>query len=513
MVGDELVMERFRLCERIGSGGMGTVYRAFDERLQRPVAVKEVIARDPRRVLREAQAAARLNHPGIVTLYELGESAGRALLVSELVPGETLAVLHAEGQLTDRHVGEIVADLSEALAHAHARGVVHRDVKPENVMVRDDQGAGRRAKLMDFGIARIAGAPTITAAGEVAGTLAYMSPEQAEGLVAGPPSDVYSLALTAYECWTGVNPVAAATPAETARRIGAGMAPLRAWRPDLPEGLVDTIDACLAPEPELRPTALELRDCIEDELDELGDLPAPGADVPADGSGRARLGARRVAFLGAAALVLLLIAGPLGGSGAALVLATLSLPALLLGAPAAGLAPAFAPLLAAAGIPSASAVLGAAGPTAVGRALLGAAAWAWMAAAAVALGAGPSLGVAEPAPSGWATDAGVAATSVLAPLVSLDSIAGMAVFALAAVLFGLVLSVRHVSVALLAAMLWVAGVNGALALVGGGELAGGSLALVVAAAIAVAVEFAFLRGTAPSWRRPRRSDGSRPLTT
>ena len=154
-------------------------------------------------MLREAQAAARLNHPGIVTLYELGERDGHALLVSELVPGPTLSRLHQGGRLRDRDVAEIAADLSDALAHAHARGVIHRDVKPQNVIVRDDQGAGQRAKLMDFGIARIAGAPTLTAAGEVVGTLAYMSPEQADGSLAGPESDVYSLALTAFECWSG----------------------------------------------------------------------------------------------------------------------------------------------------------------------------------------------------------------------------------------------------------------------------------------------------------------------
>ena len=105
----ELVMERFRVLERIGSGGMGTVYRAFDERLQREVAVKELASSDSDRVLREAQAAARLNHPAIVTLYELGEHAGRAILVSELVPGETLDELRAAGMLYDRDVAEIAA--------------------------------------------------------------------------------------------------------------------------------------------------------------------------------------------------------------------------------------------------------------------------------------------------------------------------------------------------------------------------------------------------------------------
>ena len=513
MVGEELVMERFRLLERIGSGGMGTVYRAFDERLQRPVAVKEVIARDPSRVLREAQAAARLNHPGIVTLYELGEAGGRALLVSELVPGETLANLHADGALSDRDVGELVADLCEALAHAHDRGVVHRDIKPENVMVREDQGAGVRAKLMDFGIARIAGAPTLTAAGEVAGTLAYMSPEQAEGQVAGPSSDVYSLALTAFECWAGENPVAAATPAETVRRIGADTPSLRAIRPDLPEGLVDTIDACLDPEPELRPSVLELRDCLDDELDALSELPAPAPGEPRNRSNRPWLGSARLAALCALAAAVLMIAGPLGGPGLAVVLLALCLPALVLGAPAAGLAPTAAPLLAAAGIPSAGAVLGAAGPSPVARALLGAGAWAWMVVVSITLGVGPDLGIADRAPGGWATDVGVAAESVLVPLFSVDSLLAMAVFAIASLALGAILSLRHASVALLAAMFWVAAVNAAVAVIGGGGLAASPIGLIAAAAIAVGAEFFVLRGDSPMWHGASATDGSRPLTT
>src|SRR5688572_24894453 len=273
-------MERFRVLERIGSGGMGTVYRAWDERLQREVALKEISDTDRDRILREAQAAARLNHPAIVTLYELGEHDGRAVLVSELVPGRTLADLEAAGMLCDRDVAEITADLCEALAHAHARGVVHRDIKPQNVIVADQRRAGHRAKLMDFGIARICGAPTLTADGEVVGTLAYMSPEQAEGELAGPETDVYSLALTAYECWAGINPVAGRTPAQTVRRIGGVLEPLRDHRPDLPEGLTDVIDACLDPVPELRPTPGELRECLRAEqagLDDRHQLPGQDA--------------------------------------------------------------------------------------------------------------------------------------------------------------------------------------------------------------------------------------------
>ena len=513
MVADELVMDRFRLLERIGSGGMGVVYRAFDERLQRPVAVKEILAPEPDRVLREAQAAARLNHPGIVTLYELGELAGRALLVSELVPGETLACLRADGSLSDREVGELGADLCDALAHAHARGVVHRDVKPENVIVRDDQGSGRRAKLMDFGIARLAGTPTLTAAGEVVGTLAYMSPEQAEGRVAGPASDVYSLALTLYECWAGVNPVAAATPAATARRIGSPLPSLRDLRPDLPEGLVDELDASLDPDPQLRPTALELRACLDQEIADLADAPVPGDEAAPAQPGRQWLGAGRVAALCALCGALILIAGPLAAPGAALVLAVLCAPALAVGAPAAGLAGPLAPLLAAAGIPSAAAALGAPAPSRLGQALLGAGAWAWMLAAFLALGVGPDLGFAERAPGGWAGDTGVAADAVLAPLVSVDSLVALGVFAAAGVCLAALLRLHHASVALLAAMLWAAGVNAALAVVGDGELGANALGVVGAAAIAVAAEFGLLRSGGPAWARPRAANGSDPLTT
>src|ERR671937_800649 len=243
MVG-EMVMGRFRMLERLGAGGMGTVYRAFDERLQRDVAVKEIAGADPR-VMCEAQAAARLNHPGIVTLYELGSEGDRVLLVSELVEGATLAELARCGDLSDREVAELGADVCAALAHAHERGVLHRDVKPHNVIVRLDHGAGRQAKLMDFGIASVAGAPTLTAAGEVVGTLAYMAPERAHGEPAG-------------------------------ERVAS----LREYRRDLPRQLTDCLDACLLPEPDLRPTLPELRRCVEASipaLDGAHSVPLPGS--------------------------------------------------------------------------------------------------------------------------------------------------------------------------------------------------------------------------------------------
>jgi eukaryotic-like serine/threonine-protein kinase len=276
MVGS-LVLNRFLIERRIGSGGFGVVYEAWDGRLERPVAVKAIEQRGEagRRVLREAQAAARLNHPGIVTLYELGEEDGNALLVTELVEGSTLARLAHAGELSDREIGEVGADLCEALDHAHSRGVVHRDIKPQNVQVVEDSEP--RAKLMDFGVAQLADESPLTAAGDVVGTLAYMAPEQAEGRRAGPEADVYSLALTLYECWSGENPHRRATPAATARAIGGRVRPLRRLRPDLPRELTATIDACLAPRPSHRPSLEELGTTIEDALDQLNDhLPGAG---------------------------------------------------------------------------------------------------------------------------------------------------------------------------------------------------------------------------------------------
>jgi serine/threonine protein kinase len=265
-----LVLNRFLIERRIGSGGFGVVYEAWDGRLERPVAVKAIEQRGEagRRVLREAQAAARLNHPGIVTLYEMGEEDGNALLVTELVEGSTLARLAHAGELSDREIAEIGADLCEALDHAHSRGVVHRDIKPQNVQVTDGEP---RAKLMDFGIARLADDVALTAAGDVVGTLAYMSPEQAEGRPAGPEADVYSLALTLYECWSGENPHRRASPAATARAIGGRTRPLRRLRPDLPRDLTDTVDACLSSRPNHRPSLEELGTAIEDSLDLLAD--------------------------------------------------------------------------------------------------------------------------------------------------------------------------------------------------------------------------------------------------
>jgi hypothetical protein len=274
-----IVLERYRLHRRLGSGAFGTVWMARDERLERDVAVK-VLARE--RVLggrfeREARAAARLAHPGIVTLYEAAVDDEGAYLVSELVRGDTLDSLLDAGRLSDRDIVAIAIVLCDALEHAHAQGVVHRDVKPSNVLVPESPagvGAARvTAKLTDFGVARVIDSEGLTNTGDVIGTLAYMAPEQAEGLEAGAPADLYSLALVIYEALTGVNPVRATTAFARARRLGAHLPPLRRQRRDLPGELGRSIDRALRPRPRERGTVADLRGALRASRPVLGDEP------------------------------------------------------------------------------------------------------------------------------------------------------------------------------------------------------------------------------------------------
>jgi eukaryotic-like serine/threonine-protein kinase len=491
MVG-ERVMDRFRLEERIGSGGMGTVYRAFDERLRRDVAIKEVMVGAPERVAREAQAAARLNHPGIVALFEFGLEGHRALLVSELIHGATLDELARDGSLCDRDVAELGADVCEALEHAHERGVVHRDVKPQNVIARDEGGAGLRAKLTDFGIASLAGAPTLTAPGEVVGTLAYMSPEQAEGEHAGPESDTYSLALTLYECWAGENPARRATPAQTARAMGTPLPSLAEYRPDLPAALCELIDACLEPDPADRAPLSELERALQTlgpDLDCAYALPAAsrGAD-PARRSRLLRIG--RVGALTALALACVALAGPAGLPGLALVAAVLGIPALIA-----------ATSLSRSALPSAAVGLGAlsaggAYPAAVAalertplaRFTLGAIGWCWLLTASAALGIAPPAGLLDPPPANWDASAADAFDALLLPLLEGPALLGMAAFAVSAALLGRVLEARHLPMAAFGALVWAAGLAAVLAIVGDGGVHWAPLVIATSALIAVAAE-------------------------
>src|SRR4051812_2004236 len=262
---ERLLVDRYHLERRLGAGGFGVVWQAWDERLEREVAVKAVPREiDDERPEREARAAARLNHPGIVALYELAADDEHVYLVSELVHGSTLAELIAAKALSDRDVARVGSALCDALEHAHARGVVHRDVKPANVMVVAEPDARGFAKLTDFGVAHVATGDPLTRTGDVVGTLAYMAPEQAEGAHVTAASDVYALALTLYEAWTGTNPVRMKSPAATARRVGTELPPLGSRRRDLPVELCEVIDDALDPDPAIRPGLGELRHALED---------------------------------------------------------------------------------------------------------------------------------------------------------------------------------------------------------------------------------------------------------
>jgi serine/threonine protein kinase len=272
----ELVLDRYRLVRRIGAGGMGVVYLARDEHLERDVAVKRIAAEldRERRGEREALAAARLSHPGIVALYESGRDEDAVYLVSELVRGRTLAELIRDGELSDRDVVDIGMTLCDALEHAHARGVVHRDVKPSNVICPDEDGAGV-AKLTDFGIALMADGDVLTRTGDIMGTLAYMAPEQAAGRGATGASDVYALGVVLYEGLSGVNPVRADNPAATARRVGMPLPPLQRVRRDLPAGLCRAIDAAVVPEPDERAGLGTLRLALSHAAERVADDRGP----------------------------------------------------------------------------------------------------------------------------------------------------------------------------------------------------------------------------------------------
>jgi eukaryotic-like serine/threonine-protein kinase len=266
-----VVMGRYRLTKRLGSGAFGTVWSARDERLDRDVAVK-LLPRERvihARFEREARAAARLQHPAIVTLYEAAVDDEGAYLVSELVRGRTLDAMLGQGKLSDREIVEVGVSLCDALAHAHSQGVIHRDVKPSNVLVPNrSSGSGDRAKLTDFGVAHVIGGATLTRTGDVIGTLAYMAPEQADGREVGPEADLYSLALVLYEALTGVNPQEQGAHARRARSF---VPPVRRQRRDLSRHLAAGIDQALRPRPHERGTLQDLRVTLVHSLDQADD--------------------------------------------------------------------------------------------------------------------------------------------------------------------------------------------------------------------------------------------------
>ncbi|MCX6466247.1 MAG: serine/threonine-protein kinase [Pseudonocardiales bacterium] len=242
---------RYRLAGLLGSGGMADVFRAEDLRLHRPVAVKLFRpGTDPdgeRRFEQEAQTLAGLRHPGLVAVHDVGVEQGHAYLVMELVDGPTLAQELTRERYDAAGATQIGLELARVLAHVHDEGIVHRDVKPSNILVEQDG----RVRLADFGISQLTGASGMTSAGETVGTAAYLSPEQVRGAAAGPPSDVYALGLVLLECLSGRPEYPGSGWDAAEERLRRAPAVPR----DLPEPLRGTLGAMTAAEPERRPTA------------------------------------------------------------------------------------------------------------------------------------------------------------------------------------------------------------------------------------------------------------------
>jgi eukaryotic-like serine/threonine-protein kinase len=243
---------RYRLIEPLGRGAMSSVWLAEDLELERRVAVKLLSpAADRARFEREARSAAALSHPNLCALYDYGESAGKPFMVLEYLPNGSLEERLAGGaRLPDVEVLRIATEVAAGLAHAHGRGLVHRDLKPANVLF-DSEG---RAKIADFGIARMGADGTLTEAGTVLGTASYISPEQAGGHPAGPASDVYSFGVILFRMLTGQLPFVAPNAMEVVRMHRDDRPPTVAdRRPDAPAGLARLTSAALAKDPAARP--------------------------------------------------------------------------------------------------------------------------------------------------------------------------------------------------------------------------------------------------------------------
>ncbi|HEX3317918.1 MAG TPA: protein kinase [Solirubrobacteraceae bacterium] len=255
---EQRIAGRYRLERRLGVGGMSTVHLAFDQRLERAVAIKllaEHLADDPSfvsRFRREALAAARLVHPNIVQVFDFGfdEPSGRHFIVMEYVPGRSCAeILRDEGPMPNDQVVDVAVQACRGLDHAHRHGVVHRDVKPGNLMVSPDG----IVKLADFGIAKAAEQSSITQVGSVLGTAAYLAPEQARGEEAGPAADLYALGVVTYQLMSGRLPYEATSLTELAfKQQNESPTPLDSLVPEVSPPLAAAVAGALALDPSQR---------------------------------------------------------------------------------------------------------------------------------------------------------------------------------------------------------------------------------------------------------------------
>ncbi|MCU1440303.1 MAG: serine/threonine protein kinase [Rhodoglobus sp.] len=271
---------RYQLSSRVAIGGMGEVWQATDLVIGRTVAIKilkDEYLGDPgflERFRAEARHAALVNHEGIANVFDYGEEEGSAYLVMELVPGEALsAILERERVLSTDRVLDIVAQTASALQAAHAAGLVHRDIKPGNLLITPDG----RVKITDFGIARIADQVPLTATGQVMGTVQYLSPEQASGHPASPTTDIYSLGIVAYEALAGRRPFTGES------QVAIAMAQINETPPELPVSVAEPVRnlvyACIAKNPADRPASAAHLARAAQAL-RRGDVAAAAAAVP-----------------------------------------------------------------------------------------------------------------------------------------------------------------------------------------------------------------------------------------
>jgi len=252
---NHLVLGRYRPLRPLGSGGGGSVWLARDEEEGRDVALK-VVERDGKpgaRAEREVEAATRLRHPRCLRALALARDDRHVYVAYPYVAGRTLRDALRGGVVDDWSAVETAAQVLEALAHAHSKGVVHRDVKPANVMLED--GDEVSVRLLDFGLAQLEHADTLTAVGDVPGTLAYIAPERLAGEDATGAADVWAVGVLLWEALAGRHPFWAVSPLETARRVEQGAQSLAELRPDLPRELCRAVDRMLSVDPRKRPSA------------------------------------------------------------------------------------------------------------------------------------------------------------------------------------------------------------------------------------------------------------------